>query len=188
MNLVGNYKEWVTEELMSYLDSLTTGRISMKDVRVSDEMKSMYDYTCSNPWYTWFGHSEEIAGKNIKLPELPIKRKYLFWWIVRMNPGQFQPLHIDPHMLGATNPKRYTMFLQDYQPGHIFIYGENKMVTGYKAGDLFEWDDGDCFKIHAAGNISYNFRYSVQISLHDGVPEGDNLNLMDESYKKMLKL
>ena len=32
---------------------------------------------------------------NLQLPDFPEKRKDSFWWIVKLNPGQMQFLHVD---------------------------------------------------------------------------------------------
>lgn len=61
------------------------------------------------------------------------------------------------------------MYLQDWEPGHIFIY-KNKTITNYKAGDLFEWDDH--MMEHAVVNASHNIRYSLQISMQDRIEGG----------------
>jgi len=62
------------------------------------------------------------------------------------------------------NPKRYTMFLQDYEPGHAFIY-EDKMSVNYKKGDVFEWSSSDIF--HGVANISFKNRYTLQLVMYD---------------------
>ena len=56
------------------------------------------------------------------------------------------------------------MFLQDWEPGHIFAY-DDKMLSNYKAGDLYEWSDPEC--VHGPTNIGYTPRLTLQITLHD---------------------
>jgi hypothetical protein len=73
-------------------------------------------------------------------------------------------MHIDPHLTEVTGFVRYTMFLQDWEPGHIFAY-DDKMLSNYKAGDLYEWSDPEC--IHGPANIGYNTRLTLQITLHN---------------------
>ena len=73
-------------------------------------------------------------------------------------------MHIDPHLVEVTNPVRYTMFLEDYHPGHIFVW-DDQLATNYKAGDLFEWSDP--MIVHGCTNISYQNRYTLQITMHD---------------------
>lgn len=186
MYFIKNYKEWVNDDIISYLDSLTTGEVEVGHVRVSDTLKSERDPITLKPWNQWFDFMEEMKSKGIDLPEMPVQRQNTSWWIVRLKPGQFQPIHVDPHLLGSINPKRYTIFLQDYEPGHIYIYDENKIAVNYKAGDLYEWDEKDYYKLHGAANISYKTRYTVQICMHDGIPEGDKLGSLDDTYRNIL--
>jgi hypothetical protein len=56
------------------------------------------------------------------------------------------------------------MFLQDWEPGHIFVY-DDKIATNYKAGDMFEWSDP--MTVHGPANIGYHTRYTLQITMYD---------------------
>ena len=98
------------------------------------------------------------------LPVIDGDDRSKFWWIIKLFPGQMQSMHFDPHLLDCINPKRYTMFLKDWQPGHIFAW-ENKMLSDYKAGDLYEWEDPMCY--HGVVNIGYDTRYTLQITSYD---------------------
>ena len=49
------------------------------------------------------------------------------------------PMHTDPHTHDDQNCKRYWVPLQDFIPGHVFIYG-NSMVANYKRGDVFQYE------------------------------------------------
>ena len=73
-------------------------------------------------------------------------------------------MHIDPFLVEVKRPVRYSLFLQDFTPGHIYVY-DNKMISDYKKGDLYEWSDPMC--IHGCANIGFNNRYTFQITLHD---------------------
>ena len=39
-----------------------------------------------------------------------------------------QAMHIDPHLVEVKNPLRYTMYLEDYHPGHIFVWDDKISV------------------------------------------------------------
>lgn len=177
MKYLGNYSSWITPDLMNHL--------------------ATHDGDLRNVWQPerWHGHPEldrlrELArpgysaGKSIfhqfnsksidmkdyivNLPELPHSRTHMFWWFVKLNPGEMQAMHIDPHLVEVKNPIRYTMFLQDYEPGHIFIYDDNKqdkLMTDYKIGDMYEWSDP--YTLHGCVNIGFNTRYTLQITMHD---------------------
>jgi hypothetical protein len=56
------------------------------------------------------------------------------------------------------------MFLQDWEPGHVFVY-EDKVNPVYKKGDIFEWSDPEL--LHGVVNLSFNSRYTLQITTHD---------------------
>jgi hypothetical protein len=79
-------------------------------------------------------------------------------------PGEFQAMHIDPQLTEVNNPVRYTMFLQDWEPGHIFVW-DDQYIANYKAGDMYEWSDP--MTVHGPANIGYNTRYTLQITMYD---------------------
>ena len=106
-----------------------------------------------------------MQGFNFELPKLTKTRKYNYWWFVILRPGEFQAMHIDPKLTEVRDPLRYTIFLQDWEPGHIFVY-DDKILTNYKAGDMYEWNDP--MTIHGPANIGFNTRYTFQVTLHDG--------------------
>ena len=173
MEYIGNYKEYVTDELMNHL---RTHDGDLRNVWQPERWQGHhildeYRYKCE-PAY---GHgrsifhqfnekSVDMQGFTVKLPEFPKTRKYMFWWYVKLNPGELQAMHIDPHLVEVENPVRYTMYLQDFDPGHIFVW-DDKMIANYKAGDLYEWSDP--MTVHGCVNISYNTRYTLQVTMHD---------------------
>jgi hypothetical protein len=108
--------------------------------------------------------SKEMQDFNFTLPAVPEKRSNINWWFVMLYPGEFQAMHIDPQLTEVKNPVRYTMFLQDWEPGHIFVY-DDKIAANYKAGDLFEWSDP--MTVHGPANIGYRTRYTLQITMYD---------------------
>lgn len=122
-------------------------------------------YSLKNHDFQQFNVSSvDMQHFKLTLPALDQIRKYVFWWFVKLNPGQMQAMHIDPHLIEVKDPVRYTMFLEDFQPGHIFVY-DDKMISNYKAGDVFEWSDP--MIVHGVVNIGYNTRYTLQITMHD---------------------
>lgn len=184
MKYIKNYSQWVKDtfssdilKAMSETDSGITklhesgrwkGHPSLE--RYVEKIK-VYEKYKDNTFQQFFKISDPLRDNPIELPELPETRNEVFWWIVKLKPGQYQTVHQDPHLYTSVNPKRYTMFLQDWQPGHVFIY-KNKTISNYKAGDLFEWDDP--LMEHAVANVSFNIRYSLQISMQDKI-DGDFL-------------
>lgn len=173
MRYIGNYKDWITPELMLHLN---THEGDLRNVWQPERWQGHplldeYRHKCE-PAY---GHgnstfhqfnltSVDMKDFPITLPELPETRKRIFWWFVKLNPGEMQAMHIDPHLVDVKNPVRYTMYLQDYIPGHVFIW-DDKISANYKAGDLYEWSDP--MIVHGCVNISYETRYTMQITMHD---------------------
>jgi len=98
------------------------------------------------------------------VPDLTFIEGRYHWWITKMLPGNFMPMHIDPHTLYQKNSKRYWMPLQDWLPGHIFMY-ENMVLTDYKKGDLYVYENSDA--LHGAANIGFEPRLALQISTFD---------------------
>lgn len=82
------------------------------------------------------------------------------WWITKLVPGQFMPMHTDPHTHGRSC-KRYWMPLQDYHPGHIFIY-RNELIKDYKAGDVYSYIESQ--DMHGAANIGHIPRLVLQVT------------------------
>lgn len=171
MKFVGNYKEWVTDDLMNYLK---TNNGETRPVWQPDRWQGhpTLDHfrEMARPGYSHKDHDfQQFAPKDmpdfpITMPDLPQTRKNMYWWFIKLLPGQMQAMHIDPFLVEVTNPVRYSLFLQDFIPGHIYVWND-KIITNYKKGDLYEWTDPMC--IHGCVNIGYEPRYTFQITLHD---------------------
>jgi hypothetical protein len=174
MNYVGNFAHWIRPELMRHLETHNgdTRPIYQPDRwktgnPILEEFNSKCEkaYSTSNHVFQQFnGNTVDIQGMNIQLPELPETRKHCHWWFIKLLPGQFQAMHVDPHLLEVENPVRYSMFLQDFIPGHIFVW-DDKILTNYKKGDVYEW--GDPMIVHGPANISFEPRYTLQITMYD---------------------
>ena len=105
----------------------------------------------------WWVYEKDDVTFNISPPW--IKGNY-HWWITKLTPGQFMPMHTDPHTHDK-DCKRYWIPLQDYHPGHIFVYGD-QMITGYKKGDVYEYYNSQ--DMHGAANIGHIPRLVLQIT------------------------
>jgi hypothetical protein len=81
-----------------------------------------------------------------------------------MLPGNFMPMHMDPHTVQQQNADRFWIPLQDWQPGHIFMY-EDYVTTNYKKGDIFQYANSAA--LHGAANIGSTPRVVLQITLHE---------------------
>jgi hypothetical protein len=108
--------------------------------------------------------TKDMNKFNLQLPVIPGDARAQMWWIIKLFPGQMQPMHFDPHLINKKNPQRYTMFLEDWKPGHVFVW-DDKYISDYKAGDLFKWYDPMMY--HGVVNIGHETRYTLQITTHD---------------------
>lgn len=174
MNYVGNHSNWIIEN--SIVEMLKNKKGDCTPVwqpdRWSGNATLEHFKELARPGYSnnkFFFHqlnrkSVDMKGYTFPYLDLPEKRNNMAWWFVILYPGEFQAMHIDPHLTEIKNFVRYTMFLQDWEPGHIFVY-DDKILTNYKAGDLYEWSDP--MTIHGPANIGYNARYTLQITLYD---------------------
>jgi hypothetical protein len=173
MKYIGNYKSWITPDLLNHLET-HHGDVSYvwqpdrwQGHPLLDQFRELArpGYAHKNHDFQQFNHnSKDMKDFPILLPAFPETRKHCFWWFVKLLPGQMQAMHVDPHLVEVTNPVRYTMFLKDFEPGHIFVY-DNKMISDYTAGDVYEWSDP--MIVHGVVNIGYNIRYTLQVTMHD---------------------
>lgn len=191
MKYIGNEAEWITDELLSLLKNNTGSRLPVwKPSRwqghpLLDKIRTMgesyFRDTIPKEYFTvFYSQSPGLENYNFTLPNLIPSQNSIVWWFSKLVPGEYQFVHYDAVLLGVThddldftnvynskqlvNPKRYTMFLQDYQPGHAFIY-ENKMSVNYKKGDIYEWSSPEI--IYGVANISYTNRYTLQLVMYD---------------------
>ena len=174
MEFIGNYKNWIIEN--SIIEMLENKKGDTTPVWQPDRWNGNQTldhyrelarpgYSCNKFFFHQLNSdSEEMQDYKFIYPNLPKERNNKLWWFVKLYPGEFQAMHVDPHLTEVKNFVRYTIFLQDWMPGHIFVY-DDKILTNYKAGDTYEWNDPEC--IHGPANIGYTPRLTLQITLHD---------------------
>lgn len=161
MNLIGNYKDWVNPLWIT----LVNERIGKPRPDFSNLLnyfeKEQYQlaqevgYDFSKP--LWTIYEKDDLELDITPPWCKGKTS---WWITKLMPGQYMPMHSDP-FTHTSDVCRYWMPLMDYEPGHVFIY-KGEMIKDYKLGDLYLFDYAT--DLHGAANISYSPRIMLQIS------------------------
>lgn len=166
MKYIGNYKDWINSSWIEIILSMK-GFGAPKDFNISldiDSGQRSKMHESERKVYETYGtdkiffHLLESNCLNFQIDPPWLSEKF-DWWITKMYPGQFIPIHSDgpKHLKG----KRYWMPLQDWEPGHIFIY-EDISVSRYEAGDLWEYENS--LAVHGAINIGHNPRLILQVS------------------------
>lgn len=164
MKYIGNYKDWIDPKWMEMI--LTTeGRPrplewnqqteATIETEVFGDEKNLYPKDAIHWWL--------YDKKELDITLVPPWCKNEFhWWFVKTTPGQFMSVHSDADFL-EYECNRYWVAMQDYQLGHVFIYGEQgDILKNYKAGDVFMFENSAL--IHAAANLSTNTRVVLQIA------------------------
>jgi len=166
MKYIGNYVQWIQDSwIVDLLRQPGIGR--PKEGKKPDSPFEELEYKKAKD----AGYSDDIiyfymfdkSSVTFDIDPYFIKDKF-HWWITKMLPGQFMPMHIDPHTTYQSNSKRYWMPFQDYEYGHIFAY-KDTMLANYKKGDLYCYDDSNA--IHGAANIGHTVRLVLQISTYE---------------------
>jgi hypothetical protein len=191
MNYIGNQSSWITNDLMEILEASDGDNVPIWDPNrwqrhpLMDNVREMgtayfKDSIPQQFFHVFKSGTKGLENYNFKLPKFPETRKNLIWWFVKLKPGELQLMHYDMHVLGVqytnnnfsevlkknpvTDSVRYTMFLQDWEPGHVFVYND-KINPKYKKGDIYEWSDPELY--HGVVNLSFNIRYTLQITMYD---------------------
>jgi hypothetical protein len=167
MHYIGNYKDWIDKNWVTeVLGSRGDGRPAEGQKPDSPEMDQEYSKAKSAGYkddeiYFWMFDKKNVS---FEITQPPWITGSFHWWITKMFPGNFMPVHTDPHTQYQKNSKRYWMPWQDYQPGHLFLY-KDLVITNYKAGDVYVYEDSSA--IHGAANIGHTPRIVLQISTYD---------------------
>jgi hypothetical protein len=164
MKYLGNYANWIQPEWVEYLlnNDGTLRPKTLSDNPNSEEFQiaTKVGYNLNETW--WHHYCETSCPLKITLPILTENKS--MWWFIKMLPGGKMPMHKDPHVAeeGTEYCTRYWMPLQDYEPGHIFMY-KDSLIANYQAGDLYTYEDP--YGLHGACNIGYTTRLTFQFTI-----------------------
>ena len=167
MNYIGNFKDWIDPKWINeILSNRGDGRPAEGQQPDTPEMLAEYSKAIeagyrSDDIYFWMFDKNNTS---FDLSKPPWIENNFHWWITKMMPGQFMPVHKDPHTLYENNSKRFWIPLTDWEPGHVFVY-EDLVITNYKMGDVWQYNDSTA--LHGAANIGYAPRIVLQISSYD---------------------
>lgn len=161
MRCIGNYNSWINDDWICKV--LTTpGQARPRDWPPASYVEN-YEYQKSNDAgydlnaVYWWVYEKQDLGINIDPPW--VSNKY-HWWITKLYPGQFMPVHTDPHTYDQCC-RRFWIPMQDYHPGHIFLY-KDTIIVNYKKGDVYVYDHEN--DIHGAANIGHIPRLALQVT------------------------
>ncbi len=167
MEYIGNYFNWIDPNWIKEL-SLSTGTARPRDGKRPDSPSEEREYAKArsagykdDAVYFWMFDKNNVT---FNLPRPPFVNGEFHWWITKMLPGNFMPIHVDPHTEYQKNSQRYWMPFQDWEPGHIFIY-EDQVITNYRAGDVWTYKNPKA--LHGAANIGYTPRIVLQVSTYE---------------------
>ena len=166
MRYLGNYNNWINPDwITELLTNRGNGRPAEGQQPNTPEMIEEYRKAklagySDNTIYFW------MFDKNNTSFDItpPFVQRPFHWWITKMLPGNFMPIHVDPHTQIEKNSQRYWVPLQDWESGHIFMY-EDQVITNYKAGDVWQYSEAGA--LHGAANIGHTPRLVLQISEYD---------------------
>jgi hypothetical protein len=147
MKYVGNFSEYIPKGVYEKL--MSPQRVSRPFIEL-DDSKSESTYKINN----------DLLEIKVDLPT-KVFGEIVEVWFTRLDPGDVITLHQDAFEYNDNNLVRYSMFLQDYKRGHIFLHDDH-ILCDYKTGDVFEFDDP--YVWHAACNIGLEPRLTMQIS------------------------
>jgi hypothetical protein len=164
MKYVGNFVDWIKQEYIDYmLANDGTPRPAGGRNPDSEEFKKAKEHGYDLGQVYWYIFESDTFPFDIQKP-FNDGHEYL-WWGIKMNPGNFMPIHRDPHTYDPSlyEVKRYWMSLQDWEPGHIFMY-EDQVLVNYKKGDIYCYPDPQA--IHCACNIGNTPRLTFHFSTY----------------------
>ena len=164
MKFLGNYRSWV-DPVWRDLVLNSIGQARPRDWPPINAVESAEYHRYKKAGYYlnavhWWVYEEKDLKLQINPPWCTGK---IHWWITKLYPGQFMPMHSDPHTHDK-ECKRYWIPLQDYEPGHILIYKDN-LMTNYTLGDVYAYELSQ--DLHGAANIGHTPRVILQVTEYD---------------------
>jgi hypothetical protein len=108
--------------------------------------------------------------------------------MIRQRPGNVVPWHFDTYKMirdanniteeNASTIKRYLVFLEDWDWGHMLQVGNN-VLSNWKKGDIYTWPYG---MYHLSCNAGLNDKWTMQVT---GLTTERSLHLKDKMIFKI---
>ena len=161
MRYLGNFKNWVRQDLLDTVLS-STGQVRPGQEESNKSKEQYKQWGDIEPiGAKWSFHYNEIGIDDIQCP-VPYLGT-INWWFVKLNPTCVFPLHRDTFHDDSDKVRRLWVPYQDYIEGHTFIY-KDTFIKDYQAGDIFEFDDP--LALHGSANLGTVPKVSLQIVIH----------------------
>lgn len=164
MIYIGNYKDWIDDKWISEVltdnNPLPLYSEGTKSLLKLDEVKKLQGEGFDTDKIMWWQYTHTNVSFDIKPPFID---SLYHWWIIKLMPGNFLPMHVDP-CGKLKNSNRYWVALHDWAPGHIFMY-EDTVITNYKAGDVWRFENP--MALHGSANIGPTPRVVLQVTTYD---------------------
>ena len=161
MKFIGNFNSWI-DPSWEHLILTRKGQARPRDWLAVNSIENVEYIRALDAGYQlnavhWWVYEKQDVSFDICPPF--VKGAY-HWWITKLYPGQYMPMHTDPHTHDRSCIRYWCPF-QDYSPGHIFVIND-KMITNYKKGDVWIYDNEH--DIHGAANIGHIPRIVLQVT------------------------
>lgn len=166
LKFICNVRNWLKQSWIDEVSATTGFRAPVDLFKKEKQELHEEDIRAKNSGYSLDAFYYTLIEKphlNFEIPNIPgISNGEVHWWITKMVPGQFMPVHRDPRITTKKNIERYWMPWTDWECGHIFSY-EDTVVGGYRKGDLFLMENPDA--LHGAANIGLTPRITLNIGV-----------------------
>lgn len=198
MKYIGNCREWIKQEWVDRILNTDGDPCPLHQPENQqgslEKQKILYSNFLKGGWnelnfvvnmYTP-NKTSDLKGLDVTMPPLITTEGMNFhWWFVKTNPGQLTHWHYDPHTVMHSTAKRYWVAMQDYEPGHVFIWENGGFLSEYKSGDVYEFSEADLY--HGVVNMGLTPRFTFQATVYefgDEVPKAKYYEVDESSYPK----
>lgn len=122
-------------------------------------------YTAENSSIWQMFHEESPQWVHSLATKVPQDFEHSVVSVIRVDPGQTIPLHVDKHYwvqetYGRGKTHRYLIMLEDWKSGHYFELDEEPVV-GWQAGDWIRFEQPQW---HLGSNAGIEPWYTVQVT------------------------
>lgn len=130
-----------------------------KFAEISNNWKNAGYDDFSIQWYNFYSGKHFDSAFTDQFSQL-MGAKPIKVWISKIMPGHCFPYHNDADedesIYEGKNLVRYSLYIQDYKFGQIFIL-EDTPILGHKKGDVWRWRNHTVW--HGGGNLGFDPKF-----------------------------